>query len=84
MALSLCLTTVDQVESLLEKKLGRRLTEAEIWDLCLAVELDWELYFDGVGGTPHEPQPEDYTEHDLHWCSQRPRHARRECPSNTS
>jgi hypothetical protein len=81
MALSLCLTTVDQVQSRLEKKLGRPLTERELWELCLAVELDWDNYFNGVGGVPHEPQPEDYTEHDLHWYSYRPTHYREECPS---
>jgi hypothetical protein len=61
------LNTVDQVEPLLEKKLGRPLTWPELWSLCLAVELDWELYFYGVGGVPHAPQPEDYTERDLYW-----------------
>ena len=52
MALSLCLTTVDQVEARLVKKLGRPLTEHELWELCLAVELDWDNYFNGVGGVP--------------------------------
>jgi len=80
MALSLCLATVDQVEARLEKRLGRPLTEQEVWELCLGVELDWDNYFNGVGGVPHEPQPEDYTEHDLHWHSYRPTHSRRECP----
>ena len=80
--IGLSVTTVDQVELLLQEKLGRPLTERELWELCLAVELDWERYFYGVGGVPHEPQPEDYTEHDLHWHSDR--HTRRECPSNTS
>jgi hypothetical protein len=83
MALSLCLNTVDQVEARLVKKLGRPLTEQELWDLCLGVELDWDNYFNGVGGVPHEPQPEDYTEHDLHWCSHRPPHMRQECPSTS-
>ena len=73
--IGLSLNTVDQVELLLEKKLGRPLTERELWDLCLAVELDWELYLYGVGGVPHEPKPEDYTERDLHFW---------ESPSNTT
>jgi hypothetical protein len=81
--IGLSVNTVDQVERLLEKKLRRPLTETEIWNLCLAVELDWENYFYGVGGMPHEPQPEEYTEHDLHWHSHRPPHTRRECPSTS-
>lgn len=80
MVLSLCLAIVDQVQARLVKKLGRPLTEQELWDLCLAVELDWDNYFNGVGGVPQEPHPEDYGEHDLHWYSHRPQHTREECP----
>ena len=61
---------LQEVEQAVEKKLGRKLTQDESYQLSYAVEVDWEL--NHLGTFVHQPSPENYAERDLTWLDGKP------------